>query len=150
MRVVGVCVNLPSKRRPTARVITFDGDWREPTEVQRLELTSTKGDLATVLLDLAKGLRSHLSGVRPDRVIIRRADVGRPSKADGPKIRLLAEGALAAAAREEVDNVFVLTGKELADRSPASSKPDLDQLGSEIGASSHGDAAAAARAGFSL
>jgi hypothetical protein len=131
-------------------VVVLEGSWESPTEKRRLELTSTKSDLATALLDLAKGLRSLISGVKPDRVVIRKADVGQASRKEGPKLRLLAEGALAAAAREELDDVQVLTGKELADRSPAKSKPELDKLGTELGQASHGEAAGAALAALSF
>jgi hypothetical protein len=126
MRSVGVCVHFPSKGRPAAQVVVLDGTWGAVTEASSFELTSNKHDLATILHELEGGLRSQLSGLKADRVAIRRADLQRASMKEGPKVRLLAEGALAAAARAEVTDVLLLNGKELADRSPASSKGDLD------------------------
>jgi hypothetical protein len=127
MRVVGVCVHMSTKGRPAAHIVDADGSWGAVTDTQSFELTSNKQDLATILYELASGLRSHLAGVRADRVVIRRADYFKiSSRHEGPRLRLLAEGALAGAARGEVEDVLVLTGKELADRSRATSKDNLE------------------------
>jgi hypothetical protein len=128
MRSVGIAVHLPKKGRPAAKVVVLDGDWDTPSQVDAFELTSANEDLATQLLDLAAGLRSRLNGINPDRVVIRRADFAqRGGKTEGPRIRLLAEGALASAARAEVGTVLVQTGKDLAAGTPAGTKANLDQ-----------------------
>jgi hypothetical protein len=127
MHVVAVSVHMSTKGRPAARVIDVQGAWGSVTDVQSFELTSNKQDLATILYELASGLRSHLAGVGADRVVIRKADFFKiSSRQEGPRLRLLAEGALAGAARGEVEDVLVLTGKELADRSRATSKANLE------------------------
>jgi hypothetical protein len=127
MRCVGVAVHVPRKGRPEARVIVVDGAWGAASEHGSFELTSNKGDLATILYDLASGLRSHLSGLGAARVVIRQADFQKAAASkDGTRLRLIAEGALAAAARGQVNEVFLLSGKDLADRTPAQSKDDLD------------------------
>src|SRR4051794_18948522 len=98
MRVLGIAVGLEKKGRPTAHCTLIEGSVTTPVLVEAFALTSTNDGLPEVLADLASGLRSRLSGIRPDRVVIRRADVSQhPSKKEGPRIRLLAEGALAAA-----------------------------------------------------
>jgi len=149
MRSVGVCVHLPRRGRPAARVVVGVGAWNAASEEETFELTSNKDDTATVLHELASGLRSHLSGLSADRVVIRRADRQRvASNADGPRVRLLAEGALAAAARSEVTDVVVLPGKDLADRTPAQSKDDLDAEAARQLPSAPVEAAAAALAGL--
>src|SRR4051812_46480110 len=127
MRSVGVCVHLAKKGRPAARVVLLDGTWGAAAEHARFDLTSNKQDIATILHDLATGLRSLLSGMHADCVVIRRADKPKkPSNLDGSRLRLLAEGALASAARDEVADVLILPGKDLAQRSPATSKDDLE------------------------
>src|SRR4051812_15988128 len=101
MRSVGVCVHLPKKGRPAARAAVLDGAWGSASEHAGFDLTSNEQDIANILHDLASGLRSHLSGMNADRVVIRRADMPqRPNNNEGPRLRLLAEGALAAAARD--------------------------------------------------
>lgn len=149
MRSVGVHVTMARKGRPTASVVVVDGGWGSASLVQQFDLTSNTDDFATVLHELGSSLRSHLSGLAADRVLIRRADVARvPSNKEGPRLRLLAEGALTAAARAEVEEVHALTGKELADRSPASSKADLDSEAAQQVPGSPIEAAAAALVGL--
>jgi hypothetical protein len=149
MRAVGVCVHMASKGRPSADVVVAEGSWGSAVEIERFELTSNKQELATIFYELASGLRSHLAGLHADRVVIRRADVPtRASKKEGPRLRLLAEGALVGAARAEVEDVLVLTGKELAARSPTASKDDLDAEAERQLAGSPVEAAAAALAGL--
>lgn len=149
MRSVGVCVHIPKKGRPAARVVVLDGAWGSATEHERFELTSNRQDIGTILHDLASGLKSRLSPLKADRVVVRRADMARvPSNRDGPRLRLLAEGALAAAARSEVTDVVVLAGKDLAQRSLAASKNDLDAEAATQVPGSPVEAAAAALAGL--
>src|SRR3954451_16984153 len=107
MRTVGVSVHLPSRGRQSARVVVLEGAWGSPSELQSFELTSNNQDLPTILHDLGSGLRSHLTGHGADRVVIRRADTQVASRKEGPRVRLLAEGALTGAARATVTDVFL-------------------------------------------
>src|ERR1700742_3676155 len=110
MRCVGVCVELRSKGRPAAKVAVLDGTWANPVVHQTFELTSSHTDLPTVLAILARSLDSHLSGLGADQVVVRRADLQKSAGAkEGPKVRLLAEGALVAAAKVRVDAVLLQT-----------------------------------------
>jgi hypothetical protein len=127
----------------------LEGSWSAPLQVDTFELTSAQDDRATQLYDLAAGLGSRLSGLNADRVVIRRADrPQRPSNAAGPRVRLLAEGALASSARAAVDDVVILNGKDLASRSPASSRDALDAHASTVLPTSQTEAAAAALVGL--
>lgn len=149
MRSVGVAVHMASRRRPTARVVVLDGSWGAAAEIGQFELTSNKDDFATVLHELASALTSHLSGLGANRVVIRRADLPpRASNAEGPRLRLLAEGALAGAARAAVRDVLILAGKELGQRSAAGSKEALDQEAAQQAPNSPNEAAAAALSGL--
>jgi hypothetical protein len=151
MKSAGICVHFPKTGRPAAHVIVLEGSWEQPTVERSFNLTSSRTDLATILSDLGKSIESHFSGLAIDRAVVRRADFQRSQgAADGPKIRLLAEGTLTAFAKSHVEDVFVLTGKELTDRSPATSKAALDSMGTELGGDDYGQAASAALVGLTL
>jgi hypothetical protein len=148
MRVLGIAVHFPSKGRPAARAVLLDGSWSAPKALDEFELTSAATDLPTQLRDLADGLRSRLKGLTPERVVIRRADYAPASNKPGPRLRLLAEGALAAAARAEIADVVLLEGKDLAARCPAGKKSALDLHASTALPNAPAEAAAAALAGI--
>lgn len=146
---MGVAVRMMSKQRPTAHVVVLGGSWASPSIVEAFDLTGADEDKPTQLMGLAAGLRSRAKGLKPDRVIIRRADYFKvASSAEGPRMRLLAEGALAAAAKEVVDDVLLLTGKDTAAFSPAASKPDLENHAGAVLPDPYVEAAAAALAGL--
>ena len=149
MRCVGICVRLPRRGRPTAEAVVLDGCWEAPTPHAQFELTSAKDDLPTLLHDLAAGLVSQLAGLNVDRVAIRRADQpARASNREGPRIRLLAEGALASAARSKVRDVLLRSGRDLAARSPAGTKAQLDAYATRSAPGTPTEAAAAALSGL--
>src|SRR4051812_40131377 len=124
MRSAGVAVEISSKSRPTAQVVIVDGSWGNAQVLESFALTSATDDLATQLHDLFGGLRSGLSD-SVERVVIRRADTPWGSNKEGPRLRLLAEGALAAAAKSVVADVVILKAKDLAQRTPAGAKEAL-------------------------
>jgi hypothetical protein len=69
--------------------------------------------MPVLLHDAAEAVRSRLDGLQVDRVVVRRADrPPRASNADGPKYRLLMEGALTSAARSVVVDTRLGTGKD--------------------------------------
>ncbi|WP_284753185.1 hypothetical protein [Arthrobacter sp. efr-133-R2A-120] len=83
------------------------------TFVDFFEVAVTSVDLAEQLKELSVAVTGRLESLRPDIVVVRRAD--RPPKAsnqDGPRFRLMSEGAIAAAARTLVVKTRVRTGKE--------------------------------------
>lgn len=140
---------MPSKKRPSARLVALDGTWGVAVVTKSFELASSTDDVATQLVDLTRGLRSYLSGASADIVVLRRADqspIG--SRAEGPRRRLLAEGALIAGAREEVEKVLVKTGKELAEASPATNKAALDRHAEAVAPGEECQAVAAALVGL--
>lgn len=140
---------MASKGRPSAAVVTLDGSWDSPSVGGSFQLTSGTDDLATQLFDLSRGLRSHLSGAAADRVVIRRADLPpTSSRKEGPRKRLLAEGALIAAAREHVERVIVKNGKELAEACPLSGKEALDAYAGRVAPGESDQAVASALVGL--
>jgi hypothetical protein len=146
---MGVAVRIPSKGRPAADVVVVEGTWGAPVLVTTFKLTSTHDDLPTLLQDLSAGLASRLSGLSVDRVVVRRADKPtRPSNYEGPRTRLLAEGAITASAKAAIDDVILADGKTLGGRCPARSKADLETEASKVLAGEPVDAAAAALSGL--
>ena len=149
MRSMGIAVQMTAKGRPTARVVVVEGNWAGPTLFDSFDLTSTDDDLPTLLATLGAGLRARVKGLSPDQVVLRRADLPAvASKKEGPRVRLLAEGALAACARDEVSAVVLLTGKDLAARSPAASKADMDAHAEKVLPGENVEASSAALVGL--
>lgn len=145
-RAVGLAVALV-KGRPRADVVVMEGTRSAPVLVESFALTSGETELVDQLHDLATALRNRLIGLKPDRVMIRRADQApTPSGAEGPKVRLLTEGALAMAARERCVDTRLLSGMLVAKRA-GTKKDALDSTASGmVGPKGPTEAAAAALA----
>lgn len=101
--------------RPCVHLVAVDDSGGSPALVLAVEVTSSDTDTATQLLDLARSLGTRLQGLAPvGRAVVRRADKGRtPRDTDGPKVRLMAEGAAAVALRQRVPTVDVGPGVQV-------------------------------------
>jgi hypothetical protein len=110
VRVAGIAVDIPKTNRPVARLVVLAG----PAAVEATEtFPGDDVDLATQLHDMASAVRSRLEGLAVGRVIVRRAD--RPQRAnnkEGPRLRLIVEGAVTSAARSVVVDTRLGTGKD--------------------------------------
>ena len=106
-------------RRPTAMVSVVTKNQDDQFLVdETFELVSRGDSLADNLGDLGAVFANRVKGLKPDAVVIRRAEqTARPSKKEGPKQRLLAEGALVYAAASVGVGVELLSGRELAQKS---------------------------------
>jgi antitoxin (DNA-binding transcriptional repressor) of toxin-antitoxin stability system len=112
MRVAGISVDVAKPGRPVARLIVADdAGWllriEEPTD-----FTSDDADVPVQLHDAAEAVRSRLKSLNVDRVVVRRADFAPASRKEGPKLRLLMEGALTSAACSVVPDTRIGTGKD--------------------------------------
>jgi hypothetical protein len=146
---MGIAVHIQSKGRPAAAAVVIEGSWGGPILVTSFKLTSTHDDLPTLLQDLGSGLSSRLSGLSVDRVVVRRADKPtRPSNYEGPRTRLLAEGAITSSAKVAVDDVILADGKALGGRCPSASKAALEAEAARLLPGLPLDAAAAALSGL--
>jgi hypothetical protein len=91
----------------------LDDGTGEPVIEVAADFPSDDVDLPVQLHDAAEAVRSRLEALGLERVVIRRADrPPRASNAEGPKLRLLLEGALTSAARGVVVETRIATGKE--------------------------------------
>jgi hypothetical protein len=116
MRIAGIAVE-PKAGRPVARLVVVTGTAAAPTIDSCFKFTSSDVPIPEQVHDLAEDVRSRLKGVAVERVLLRRADFAPiPSNKPGPRIRLLAEGAVLAAARSVVPDTVLGTGLELAQR----------------------------------
>lgn len=140
-------------KRSTLRICVLDDSSGTPTIADAEEISADDVEVVEQLLAVARGVESRLKGLAVDRVVVRRADVPTvASKKDAPRIRLLTEGAAAAAARAAVQDTRLAMGAEAA-HWYGRSKSDLDKAGAAlvVKAGKHakfGEAAAAALAGF--
>ncbi len=157
MRVMGLAVAILPNKRPSLRAIVVDDTGGSPTVVECFDIPTAAEPLAAQLHSLARAIDSRARGTGPiQRVVVRRADAPpRAIKAaEGPKLRLLAEGAVIAAVRDVVSAVDVGTGKDIG-RWHGSSKTAVDTAGGALLAttgrdSKYVEAAAAALAGLEL
>jgi hypothetical protein len=144
---MGICVRMTPQKRPAADVVVLDDTRTAPVVVDHFELTSGTGLLSRQLHDLAQGISSRITGLNPERISVRVADhapIARNSS--GPRVRLLAEGGLAAAAVNACANtvdVIVESGRDLAKRAGAANKATHDATAEAL-VPERGKAAAAA------
>lgn len=111
-------------RRPTARVSVVTKSQDDQFLVdETFELVPRGDSLADRLGDLGAVFANRVKGLNPDAVVVRRAEqTARPSKKEGPKQRLLAEGALVYAAASVGVRVELLSGRDLAQKSGTDKK----------------------------
>ncbi len=156
VRVMGLAVAILPNKRPALRTVVVDDAGGAPTVAECFDIPASDEPLAAQLHSLARAADSRArSAGQIHRVVVRRADVPpRASNAEGPKLRLLAEGAVIAAVRDVVPAVDVGTGKDIG-RWHGSNKQGADGAASAVLApagrdSKYVDAAAAALAGLAL
>lgn len=132
MDVAGIAVAVRTPRRPTTYLVALDDSSGAPIVTSYEAFTSDIADLATQLHDTAEAVKSRLSGLDLQRVVLRRADLSRmPNNMDGPRRRLLMEGAVTSAARSVVVDTTVGTGRDTGTWF-GTSKPDLDRTAGDL------------------
>ena len=115
MRVAGIAVAMPRPARPVTRLAVLDDATGDPVVVASESFPSDNVPLPEQLHDMGESIRSRLIGLGVDRVVVRRADRSPiPGNRDGPRLRLLAEGAVTAAARAVVTDTRIETGRATA------------------------------------
>lgn len=113
---VGLAVAMKEDRKATAYGVVVSDDSGTATIVDSFAVTNDESDLATRLFDMAQTVRTRVGTLGPACVVIRRADFPPTgSRAESPKVRLLAEGAITSASRAKCQATFLATGKEIGD-----------------------------------
>lgn len=152
---MGLAVSVSGKKVTVAAVILDDHarpedgfDRQALTAEDPFEVKEAEEDLAVRLGELSKKIRGRVRSIAPDGVVVRRADRPRQaSNLEGPRLRLLAEGAVTAAAHEVVTNTVIRSGKDCGDKF-GTSKDELDREAEAILGGKYSDATAAALSGL--
>ena len=148
-KVIGVRVRMKKihgNSCPTAEVAVLTGTRKTADVVEEFVLAPQGADLAARIGDLGSAFANRVNGLNPDIVVVRRAD--RPahsSNREGPRERLIAEGALVHAAVSCGKMVLLLSGRDLAARTKIS-KDSLDAEGAALGGGKYYESVAAALA----
>jgi hypothetical protein len=115
MRALGVLVWMAGKDDPRARAVVIDGSPGAWAVVAAWDVGTRQAELAGTLAEMAEALASRARGLDVNRALVRRADRGaRASNQEGPRTRLLAEGAIAGALRRVVADTYLRDGKACA------------------------------------
>lgn len=155
LRVAGIAVDVPKPGRPAGRLVVASDASGAPVIESVVDFPADDAELPVLLHDAAEAVRSRLEGLGVDRVVVRRADwFGKGGNGDGPKFRLLMEGALTSAAKSVVVDIRLGTGKE-AGTWYGGSKADVEATAKALlkGAGLHSrylEAASVALAGLAL
>ncbi|MGW0144499.1 hypothetical protein ACWDVU_02695 [Streptomyces sp. NPDC003333] len=115
MLVLGVSVGFPTPGKPVVSLVVLDGGRADPTFVESCEIKTNQKEIVDQIIDLGRKFQSKLSGLKPEAVVLRIADIPiKASRALGPRHRLMIEGALAYGCSEQkVQDVMLCTGKEV-------------------------------------
>ena len=144
MLALGIAVRLAKKSRPAAACVVLEDGSSGPQVVDSFQITSADVELPTMLSELATAARSRAESLGIGAVWVRRADKPpRASNAEGPRLRLLAEGAVIAGVCEVVEAVVIGDGREIG-RELGTSKADADAAGEALGVTAEAAAAALA------
>ena len=134
------------KARPQAYVAVLEGTKSAPAVLELFALATTEVELVEQLHDLANAFGNRLDGLKVNRVLVRRADTPKQgSNKEGPRSRLLLEGALAFAARRRVDDTRLMNGRDLAVLAGSGhTKASLDAAAASLSKADYAPAVAAA------
>lgn len=151
-----MAVSVNSKRMTVSAVVLDDhaalSDSFDPERVTveaEFEVKSDQPDLAVQLGDTAKTITGRLRSLQPDVVVVRRADLPmRASNKEGPRLRLLMEGAVTAASHEVIAHTSIRNGKDCG-RVFGSNKDALDSDAESVRGGKFKEATAAALSALS-
>jgi hypothetical protein len=113
---MGIAVKLPTKGVPTVRVAIVDeAPAGLATVVDAFEVSAPQPEPAAMISEIAEAVASRAKGLGVDRAVVRRADKSqRPSNKEGPRVRLLTEGAITGAVRAVVQDTLLRDGEHCA------------------------------------
>lgn len=153
MLALGVAAEMSKPRRPTVFLVlinatssTVDLNDLSSLPTATHVFTSADEDFPSILNHVSVDVRGWLRDRSVEAATVRRADKRRQaSNSDGPRYRLLTDGAVTAAVREMVEVTHLRTGTEIASAWGSSLTPaDMDSYGLQVVSDSAYAAAAAA------
>lgn len=158
MRAIGLAVEMPTRGRPVVHVVVLEdphGPADAPvlgnvTKLDAFDLTTFDDEWSRIASHYFQATSGRVSTLSPDIVVVRRADVyPRGRLGDGPRLRLVVEGAITAAAAAHVaSNTHLRTGSECGTKY-GKDKTTMDAEGlSLVRKKSHAEAAGAALSGL--
>jgi hypothetical protein len=123
--------------RPALAVVVLEDSGGTVSVAEAFEVTSATEELASQLYTLHGSVVTRVRGLLPiDRAVVRRADKPRAAvNTEGPRLRLLAEGAVISAARAVVPDTRVGAGVDLG-RWHSSDKATVDRAAADLIAAS--------------
>lgn len=149
---------MPSRGRPVVRVTVLDDPHplthtavlADVSMFDKFDLTTAEDDWARMASQFFQETSGRVSTLAPDVVVVRRADVYMRGRiGDGPRLRLVVEGAITAAAAAHVaSNTHLRTGTECGTRY-GQDKSVMDADGLALATKkSHAESAGAALSGL--
>ncbi len=157
MRALGVTVEMPTPGRPVVRAVLIEDRLAAagtPTLadialVEEFDLTTAETDWARIASRYSQDVSGRVSTLAPDIVVVRRADFHQRTRiGDGPRLRLVVEGAITAASYAHVANTHLRTGTTCAHVYPHD-KGTMDADGKTlVSRANRAEAAAAALSGL--
>lgn len=149
MRALGIAVRV-NRWKSTVSLVLLEGDSGDDESTARLveqvPVTGDEEQWARHVGNAASAVRGHAKSMRPELVVVRRADQApRGRNSDGPKLRLMIEGGIVAVCLDVTSDVRVLNGKECG-KSRDMSKENLDARAGNLVPNTYAEAAAAALA----
>lgn len=131
MASLGIRVHI-DKGQPAVAAVLLEGTKSAATMVEPFLLTTNETTTVEQIQDLASALKNRLIGLgEVEGVAIRRADFSPSSKKEGPKTRLLVEGAMIKASREQVESTSCASARDLA-QTCGIKKAEMDAQGTAL------------------
>ncbi|WP_156316475.1 hypothetical protein [Leucobacter japonicus] len=136
-----------SNQKATIAVVVLSVEKADPAVVEietTFEIHTGDSDLAEKLGDSCKNIVGRVRTLEPEIAVIRRADrTQKASNQEGPRFRLLIEGAVTGGIQQVIPTTKILTGKECG-LFCSKSKAELDLAASALVPKKYIEAAAAA------
>lgn len=157
MLALGLAVAFPTQSRPVVRVVLLEDPFgaasvptlADVTVAKEFDLTTTHTRWERMCGQFYADISGRVDTLNPDVVVVRRADFHRSrGNADGPRLRLVIEGAITAAAIGHVANTYLRHGTDCA-RAYGQDKDVMDTDGKGlVTKKNRAEAAAAALSGL--
>jgi hypothetical protein len=157
VRALGLTVEMKTPGRPVVHAVLLEDSVAASQPItlgdvnldREFDLTTAEKDWARICSQYAQDVSGRVSSLALDVVVVRRADFHRNSRSgDGPKLRLVIEGAITAAAMGHLANTHLQTGAACAGEYPEE-KDAMDAAGRGlVSRPDRAEAAAAALSGL--